>query len=257
MIAGIVPLVVLFFALLSGWSNLAGLAAKLFYSIQFAYRITAYADLAMLLGILWDLTILNRKESRAVFGRAAEILLIVCLTVSAHNVTIQWSHAASYANHSVDDISGVDAPHNFYWMFDYGDASRKVIEIPEGYEEISVSMPLENSTQWPGTVHLQLDRPTVIHTNILATEFSTVAVNGVNLEPDELFILRGDEPTWSLATQDKEIDISYVFVENPVYSVLRKISFGAEALLILVCICLGAAALVQNSRRKTAVQAGE
>ena len=235
---GILFLTAVLFAFCS-MDALADIVGRVFYSIQFPYRLITYVDLLALIGTVYNLFSL-RKSLQDVYKKILYGAMIVCVTLSVHNVLIQMVQAYGISGYYEEDISSDAAPKDFYWRDDYTLKSAPDISADEKTTVKELRVPLKEGELQTGEITVQADRSMVLDTNIALSPYNRVMVNGKVL--DEVYRLNKDSHTMAIEiTEPGTYTIAYAFHVAPIYYVLRKISYVAvlvmALLVVMACGC--------------------
>ena len=219
--AGIMLLTATVFALCS-MDGLSEIVGRIFYSIQFPFRLITYVDLLILIGSIYDLfvlgSVLQDTYRKILFGA-----MLVCVTLSAHNVLIQMTQAYGVAGYYEEDISSDAAPGDFYWRDDYTLKSVPQIPAESAQKVIKVRIPLQEGKLQTAESTVQVDKATVINTNIAISPYNRILLNGEAV--DKVYRLSEDSHTCAFVIEKPgTYTITYAFHIAPVYYTLRKLS---------------------------------
>lgn len=234
----IIFVLVLFSLVCCTSSGFSQYSIVVFKYIQWLYRLITYFDLMVLAGTIYNTFILAKNGRLREFEKRVEILLVVCVTLSSHNLLIQWIHANTTANLAVVEEGDVQIlPETFYGIDAYIDRSVKSIDEAELSEKNTMEVPV--SVSRGGSVNgssFFSDKETFIVTNIQAANYNKVILDGRMLDMrGELFNFEG---AFGFYVSSGKHQIDYVQELPKAYLALRKGSYAAFALLILLNVLL-------------------
>ena len=228
----------IFFFVFCSLDVLEPVTKKIFYSIQFIYRLITYVDLFALLGIIYNIYLIT-KGNNASWERWLQVILIISLTLSIHNVLIEWSQAYAISNYDVEDISSMHVPRDFYWGDDYSDISIPTIDNVNKDNVISVSVPVNKSSLMTEKLLLHVQDNVIINTNISASKYNGIYLNGKKITEENLYRLNDESYTYAFKL-DKGGTYTLELVTElpPVYLKLRRVSGMALGVLIVCTVIM-------------------
>lgn len=231
---GILLLTAVLFMLCS-MDGLSEIVGRIFYSIQFPFRLITYVDLLILIGSIYDLfvleSVLQDTYRKILFGA-----MLVCVTISAHNVLIQITQAYGVAGYYEEDISSDAAPGDFYWRDDY--TLKSVPEIPAdvGQKVVEVRIPLQEGKLQTADYTIHVDKAAVINTNIALSPYNRILLNGNRVE--KVYRLNKDSHTCAFVIEKPgTYTVTYAFQIAPVYYKLRILS-GISILVMAIFVMI-------------------
>lgn len=238
--AGIIAFLSILMFLFCSSDRLIFITKHIFYSIQSVYRLITYVDLFVLLGTCFNISILLSSADEA-FRKRMMTVMLICITLSFHNVLIQMSQAYALANYTVADISSDRAPSHFYWGDDYSDISVPVPDNVEKSECYEVQIPMSSETLLPESVECTVAKGTIVVTNVSVSRYNAIYVNGQRLSDQNLFRIASDKYTYAFkASEDGKYRITTEIEMPYIYIWLRRISYISMILLTIgtICCCL-------------------
>jgi hypothetical protein len=208
--------------------------------IQFTYRLVTYADLFLLLAVLFLLASMRRLASSP--DRPLIAALAVCLTLSTASVALKLIHAhrveepntlagSEWADTNRDALHSL--PSSFYGVNGYAVKSGSKGIIPPGKELAAAALPIGSREHFGETfpVPLFTNRSGIIRTNVQIFPWNRLVWNGHEIpfeetatNPDLVTILSGKPGAGTL---------EYVLRPDPIWVALRFLSFWTALLWVM------------------------
>lgn len=233
--------------LFSSCSWIVTFTEKIFPSIQFEYRLITYVDLFMLIGTVITLITLVPDKISNKTKKMIAVLMSFSIVLSAHDVIIQLHYAYALKGMDQPDISSVSSPQSFYWGNDYADSSISVMdEEYNGCPIVNVEFDAaENQLDLAGKpVQFETTNTnnTVIKTNISASKYNHVYVDGKEILYNKLYRNSDDEYTYGFILMGKGIHTAtFCSSVGELYNTLRLVSFTS---LIIMSLLYGISILI-------------
>lgn len=245
--AGLLALAFLMY-LFSSCSWIKSVTEKIFYSIQFEYRLITYVDLLMLAATVYQIYLLL-KIRRTRMKKALLVIFAAALLMSAENVFISESYAYALGDFSQADLSSNVAPGSFYWRNDYANAGIAVIEMTE--RRMDVSLPLDENILEPESVAFHCSANTIVDTNISSSDYNSVYLDGSEIPKDQLFRKDADSYTYSFTVSEGgEHTLEYRSNASARYVEARKMAVIFSAGMIILTLGLGIASVVARQKEQ-------
>ena len=236
-------IIILHFAmyLASCSEKLLPITSKIFYSIQFSYRLITYVDFFALVGVILNICFVFLEKNK-LHIKIITVVSIVAATMCFQNVIISYSYAYALRDRYVGDISSDYAPKSFYWHSDYGDSSIPVIDDQE-VVVMEVNLDFIEGQISVGEQSFAISEedlkqgPVLIKTNIVSSEYNQVELNGNALDKQSLYRYGADDYRYCFYI-DKvgEYKLGYKVMVSQTYTFLKKISYIALLILVLCFI---------------------
>ena len=176
----------LFMFVCSSVEAVSGITGKLFYSVQYATRLITYVDIAILIGVCYNIYAFYEVSDKK-YSRWISIMILISSILCIHNMSIMWGQAFYIANYETDDISSVHAPQNFYWNDDYAVQSTQYITREAAGNIQLVALPLKSDGLTADVVEFENEAPVWIETNISGSSFNHIYLDGVEISKSELY----------------------------------------------------------------------
>jgi hypothetical protein len=219
------------------------LAVKLFYPIQFAYRLITYCDLFLLLTSLLLLASLGPK---AVIVRwPLAVCLCACISLNTAGLFVKFGHVAAAETQGIVHGSGYTSDRNdlvkipavFYWTFDYSIAKGMtpepaVTSIPKQ----NIGFPVGTNEHFGEVLKstVQLPAETMLTTNAEVFPWSRIAVNGSDVPATQTLATR--LTTFGVMGGPGSTAVEYRVSPDLIWLNLRRISLLSLFLWILWAI---------------------
>ncbi|MDE7310482.1 MAG: hypothetical protein K2N87_02495 [Eubacterium sp.] len=210
---------------------LLGILCKVFRHIQFSYRLIAYVDILVVFGLLYHFFILARSRVFKEFEKKFTVVLIVCVTLSGHNLLIQIVHAQTTANQVIIEKEPVTSlPETFYGITGYCDVSIPSMDKnpPDEMIEVKIPVSLDGLTS---RAEFDTDKKIFVSTNIQSAKYNKIYLDGVRLHDNEI-VRYGGRLAFYANSGHHFIDYAAEFPY--IFNVLRKLSYIAVFLLLLI-----------------------
>lgn len=219
--------------------SLGFLTSRIFFSIQFVFRLITYVDLSLLACVLYNAHLIGRNSSKRTV-KLLDVVMIAALTLTLHNQSIHFMQAYALHDMYTTDLSSNRVPSNYYWMDDYSDLSIPEVN-PRASSVVDAVLPMDDQME-SGAVTITLSEECIIRTNISASPWNRVVVNGTEaVENDQgqqtgagLFRLEG-EHTFAMRLPAGTYTISCRLSLPGVYIMLRRLSYVSAIVLFLLC----------------------
>ncbi len=220
---------------------------RIFRHIQFSYRLIGYADLFVVFGILYNFWVLVRSGCFREYEKYFAMILIICVTLGAHNLLIQMTHAYATANQTVVETEPfTNLPATFYGVSGYCDTSIPSIkeDPPEEWLEVNVPVYTDGHTL---RTEFKADKKMFVRTNIQSARYNEIYVDGVRLDRDVVMEFDGYLGFYADAgthVMDYAAEFPYMFL------ILRKLSYVSVFLLVFLTVFFWIRAFCMHKRGK-------
>jgi hypothetical protein len=203
-----------------------------FKLVQFPYRLITYQNLMLLVAAL---SAIAPSRTRFCATRTGLVVTTLCLTIAGVGVSVKLSHGLAItetafawrpATQSFDDDEALlIRPRTFYGYNDY--TFRESPSLPREFRNVVLTVDRGKSfgKVRPATEHFL--EAGWIQTNVAASPWNVVLVDGVQVPPDDLRV-RGYKLMVRVSPGTHVIDAR--FIPDPAYVWLRRVSFGAFAI---------------------------
>ena len=242
----------LFMFICSSVDAVSGITGTLFYSVQYATRLITYVDIAVFIGVCYNIYVLYTIDDKK-YKRWIYIMLLISVTLCMHNMSIMWGQAFYIADYEKDDISSVHAPDNFYWNDDYAAQSTQYIARKTAGNIQLEELPLKTDGLTTDSVEFENTTPTWIETNISGSPFNHVYLDGVEISKSELYRFDWEYKYVFQLKEPGHHVLSCRFEVPSVYYKLRTISYVCillMAVMLFGSICIYVAGKRDRLKRK-------
>lgn len=212
---------------------LLDILCKIFRHIQFSYRLITYVDILVMFGLLYNFFVLVRSGVFKEYGKYFTAVLIVCVTLSGHNLLIQLVYAQTTANQVImEEESVTTLPETFYGLTGYCDISIPSRDEDPPDEIIEVKIPV-GTDGLVSRAEFDADKKIFVSTNIQSARYNKIYLDGVRIHDNEIVSYGGKLAFYADSGHhfiDYGVEFPYLF------AVLRKLSYIAVFFLILINI---------------------
>jgi hypothetical protein len=219
------------------------LAVKIFYYIQFAYRLITYCDLFLLLTSLLLLASLGRKLVNVRWPLA--VCLSACIALSTAGLFVKFEHVAAAETQGIvpgseyrsDRNALLKVPATFYWTIDYSitkgmTPEPAVTSVPKQF----VGFPVGTNEHFGDVLKstVQLTAETMLTTNAVLFPWSRIAVNGSDVPATQALATR--VTTFAVMAGPGNAVVEHRVSPDLIWLNLRRISLLSLFLCILWAI---------------------